>query len=94
MTDPHTSPSDADAAIDAEWRKIEAERIAEEREEAREDALDTAPHSRRWSWWAFALALVAGGMLAVALNTPGLFRQSPAPQAQDGGVAPHTERGP
>jgi hypothetical protein len=34
------APTDPDDAVDAEWRKLEAERIAEERDEAGEDALD------------------------------------------------------
>lgn len=78
MTTPQPSPTDPDEAVDAEWRKIEAERIAEEREEAREDALDPEPHRRRWSWWAFAAALVAGGILAAALNSSRVARELPA----------------
>ena len=62
-----------EAAVAAEWRKIEAERIAEEREEAREDAEDdVAPAGMRWPWQAFAAALVAGLALAIALNWPSL----------------------
>lgn len=59
-----------DAAIDSEWRKIEAERIAEEREEAREDLLDAQPQKPRWPWLALAGALVAGLVAAVVLNSP------------------------
>lgn len=62
-----------DVAVDAEWRKIEAERIAEERDEAREDVLDPPPAPRGWAWWALAAALVAGGLLALAINFPGLL---------------------
>ena len=62
--------ADDDAAIDGEWRKIEAERIAEERDEAREDLLAPEPSRRRWPWLAFAGALAAGVIAAVVLNSP------------------------
>jgi phosphoribosylformimino-5-aminoimidazole carboxamide ribotide isomerase len=54
-------------------RRIEAERIAEERQEAREDAEDDIPPAApRWPWLAFAAALLAGLVLAIALNWPSL----------------------
>lgn len=59
-----------DAAIDSEWRRIEAERIAQEREEAREDLLDLEPPRRRWPWLAFAVALASGVIAALVLNSP------------------------
>lgn len=68
-----------EAAVAAEWRKLEAERIAEERAEAREDAEDdTPPAGRRWPWRAFAVALIAGGLLAVALNWPSMVSRPDA----------------
>jgi len=68
-----------EAAVAAEWRKIEAERIAEEREEAREDADDgVPPTAARWPWQAFAAALVAGLVLAIALNWPFLVSRPEA----------------
>ena len=65
---------DADeAAVAAEWRRIEAERIAEEQEEARADVEDDIPPAAlRWPWQAFAAALLAGLVLAIALNWPSL----------------------
>lgn len=68
----HGPIRDADeAAVDSEWRKIEAARIAEEQEEAREDLLDAErPRRRNWPWLGFAAALAAGLLAAVLLNTP------------------------
>lgn len=68
-----------EAAVAAEWQKLEAERIAEEREEAREDAEHEAPPAgRRWPWRALAAALIAGLLLALALNWPGLVSRPDA----------------
>jgi len=78
------APSDPDDAVDAEWRKLEAERIAEERDEAREDALEAAPAAKRWPWWAFAAALAAGVILAMLINSPSM--RAPPPPADDPGV--------
>ncbi|MBU6309119.1 MAG: hypothetical protein KJS77_05190 [Planctomycetes bacterium] len=90
-----------EVAVDAEWRKIEAERIAEEREEAREDEREANPPSRRWSWGAFAAALAAGLILAMALNWPlnwpGVLSQRgvPPPEADaPADVPPPGDRGP
>lgn len=65
-----------DPAVQAEWRRLESERLAEERAEAREDA-DEAAHEpaavrsdRRWQPLAFALALAAGSLVAFIINRP------------------------
>ena len=60
MTNPTDDPSSpaADEAVMAEWQRIEAARIAEDLEEARDDA-QTGPHPLRtwawlpsaWRWW-------------------------------------------
>jgi len=71
---------DDEAAVDSEWRKIEAQRIAEEQEEAREDLLDPEPPRRRWPLLALAAALVAGLLAAVLLNSPAaVSRRTAAP---------------
>jgi len=69
---PEPTPDPADPAVEAEWRKIERERIAEEVEEARENALEAAgvAYGRRWPWAAVVLALVAGLIVAGLLNSP------------------------
>jgi hypothetical protein len=86
--EPHHGPPQAadaatgdldEAAVAAEWRKLEAERLAEEREEAREDAEDDAPPAgRQWPWRSLAAALMAGLLLALALNWPGLVSRPDA----------------
>lgn len=72
MNDPAPRDSDRadEAVVDSEWRKIEAERIALEQEEAREDLLDAEPRRRRWPWLALALAaaLLAGLVAAAVVN--------------------------
>lgn len=79
-----TSGDPDDAAIEGEWRKIEAERIAEEREEAREDLLTPEPPRSRWPWLAFAGALVAGVIAALVLNSPkAVSRRMAASRPQD-----------
>jgi len=81
MTEPEArrNPPPDDPAVEAEWRKIEQERIAEEVEEAREDLLDAgATPGRRWSWTAVAIALAAGVVVAVLLNSP-WFRRAVDP---------------
>lgn len=64
-----------DPAVQAEWRRLEAERLAEERAEAREDAQEAAhepavPGDRRWRVIAFAIALAAGIVTALVINPP------------------------
>lgn len=60
-----------DAAVEAEWRKLEAERIEEEREEAFDDVAEALPATppRRWPWVALATSLAAGVLVAAFLNT-------------------------
>ena len=72
-------PAEDRAEIDQEWRRIEAERLATELAEAREDSADSpallsgpAGHPfGRWLVPIMAGALVAGGLLALLLNLPG-----------------------
>lgn len=65
-----------DPAVQAEWRRLEAERLAEERAEAREDAAEAAHEpvpvrSRRHRQpLAFAAALVSGIVVAILVNRP------------------------
>ncbi len=75
---------DVDAAVEDEWRRIERERIAEEVEEAREDAIaEEAPPLRRWPWLAFVAALTAGVIAAVVLNSPAaISRRMVAPRQE------------
>lgn len=69
------SPADGDdAAVEAEWRSIEAERIAQEQEEAREVVPEVAGArgSRQWLWLALVASLGAGVLVAGAVNWLGL----------------------
>lgn len=65
-----------DPAVQAEWRRLEAARLAEERAEAREDAEEAAHEpmltrsDRRWQPLAFAIALAAGIVAAFLVNRP------------------------
>jgi len=77
--DSQPAPTDPNDAVDAEWRKLEAERIAEERNEAREDALDPVRAPKRWPWWAFAAALAAGVILAIVINSPAVLTRQDDP---------------
>ena len=79
MSDSHHKrrPSNIDPTLEAEWKRLESERLAEERAEARVDAEEAAEHpsanesNRRLVVLAFAVALMAGGMLAFLVNRPG-----------------------
>jgi len=64
--------ADVEPAVEEEWRRIEAERIAEERAEAVADVADEAPRPRRaWSLLAIAGSLAAGILVTVLANRPG-----------------------
>lgn len=61
----------ADPAVEAEWRRLEEQRLAEERAEACEDAAEPArPPLPRWGWLAIAGALAAGLLVAALVNVP------------------------
>lgn len=72
----NSTPPSEDPAVIAEWRRLEAARLAEEREEARDDAEETAhrpvtsPTERRWSLPALLVALAAGIAAALFINRP------------------------
>jgi hypothetical protein len=75
-------PADADdAKVDAEWRRIEEERIAQERAEAVEDVepgraeTQPGPGLPRWQMIAMALALIGGLAMALFFN-----RSQPSPE--------------
>lgn len=60
-----------DAEVEAEWRRIEDQRIAEERAEATEDAAEPVPPpTSRWPWLILAAALAAGVLVTLAINRP------------------------
>ena len=81
-----------DPAVEAEWRRLEEERIAEERAEASEDAVEPPrPPVPRWEWLAMAGALAAGLLVALVVNMPrdtgrevAMSEDAPAPRR------PHT----
>lgn len=72
-----------DAAVEAEWRKLEAERIEEEREEALDDVVVAPPAAlpRRWPWLALATSLAAGVLAAAFLNSALVRRREVALEA-------------
>ncbi|MEI7780743.1 MAG: hypothetical protein WCJ18_02315 [Planctomycetota bacterium] len=62
-----------DAEVETEFKRIEHERIAQERAEAREDVESTAPEKsahrpRQWQVTALALALAVGLVAALFAN--------------------------
>lgn len=61
-----------DAEVEAEWRRIEEQRLAEERAEATEDAADPVPPVTRaqWPWLVLVAALAAGIAATVVINRP------------------------
>lgn len=63
----------AEAEVEAEWRRIERQRLEGEIAEARDDAAEPAaePMRQRWPWIALAGALAAGVLVAVVINRPG-----------------------
>jgi len=69
-------PPDVDPALEAEWQRLERERLAEERAEARVDAEEASHHpppkpfGRPVLALAFAVALASGGVLAFLVNRP------------------------
>jgi len=80
VSGPLRRPSDEEA-VDAEWQRIESDRVAEEVAEARDDVLDAdspAPRQSVWLWGGFAAALLAGIVFAVAVNVA-LAARRPAP---------------
>jgi hypothetical protein len=71
----------SDRLVEAEWRVIEAERIAEERAEAAADLEEhiapvRATERPTWPWLTVATALAAGLLVTVVLNVP---RPDPGP---------------
>lgn len=90
MKDPtNTSPPSEDPAVIAEWRRLEAARLAEEQAEARDDAAEathqpvSAQAERRWVLPAFLVALAAGGVVTVLVNRPRPQPVAPPQQAAD-----------
>ncbi|MFM8986558.1 MAG: anti-sigma factor family protein [Planctomycetia bacterium] len=61
-----------EAEVEAEWRRIERQRLEGEIAEARDDAADPAPEPmrQRWPWIALAGALAAGVLVAVVIDRP------------------------
>lgn len=74
-----------DAEVEAEWRRIEEQRLAEERAEATEDSADPVPPATRsrWPWLVLVAALAAGSAVTMVINRP-----RPAPDS--GSAAPPT----
>ena len=97
---PAALPSDP---VDAEWEKLERERVDEEIEEAEEDLAEALaeppvpPTRSRWMWGAFGIALVAGVVFAAWVNLRLVASPPPPPQeaAREGSGAPSpSELGP
>lgn len=88
-----------DPAVEAEWRRLEEERIAEERAEASEDAVEPPrPPVPRWEWLAMAGALAAGLLVALVVNMPrdtgrevAMSEDAPAPRRPHAAPADESE---
>ena len=59
-----------DPAVEAEWQRLEAARIAQEIEEARDDvtSAERQQHRPPWTWLAMLASLAAGVLVAAGLN--------------------------
>lgn len=70
--DADLATADDDAAVAAEWRRIERERLEEEIAEARAGAAEPAdePMRHRWPWLVLVGALAAGLLTAIVINRP------------------------
>jgi len=70
--DADLNTADDDAAVEAEWRRIESERLNEEIAEARAGAAEPAdePMRHRWPWMVLVGALAAGLLTAIVINRP------------------------
>ena len=68
--------SEIDPVVQREWQRLEDQRVAEERDEAHEDVLETiadpkhhaGPRFGSWQWVALAVALAAGIVFAGVVN--------------------------
>ncbi|MEX0670428.1 MAG: hypothetical protein WD060_08240 [Pirellulales bacterium] len=82
-----------DSAVEAEWQRLEAERIAEEIEEARDDVADATRQQRRppWTWLAMLASLAAGVLVAAGLNLLPQQGGREVAMAPDGGPTSETQ---
>ena len=83
--------SEIDPVVQREWQRLEDQRVAEERDEAHEDVLETiadpkhhaGPRFGSWQWVALAVALAAGivfaGVVNLSLGPPLPPPQEPPP---------------
>ena len=70
------APRSSEEIVDEEWRRIEAQRLAEEVDEARDDMAEsvinpsqvTSPRGVASRWGALTAALIAGIVFALAVN--------------------------
>lgn len=89
--------------VDAEWEKLERERVEEEIDEAEEDLAEALsepqepPSRSKWMWGAFGIALVAGAAFAAWVNLRLVASPPPPPKdaLREGSGAPSpSELGP